>query len=179
MDSAKEGMHLFGTICFRGVLFMSPSCTSQPVTHFFMLYTLSVVHILKSTECFYKNRNHTGYTNAMIINILGCYTHEKTLMLQLNPTTSMISLLLHLECGQWGLSGFYSSALIYHVFIKTMLWNACKYVQSNNLICGMYTQLLTLICPRTGVLRLQPCQLYTRCKINVEQNATPKNLVQN
>ena len=33
----------------------------------------------------------------------------------------------------WGLTGFYPSALIYHFLIKTMCWNACKYVLSKQL----------------------------------------------
>ena len=65
----------------------------------------------------------------------------------LNPTTSRISLLLHESEVElrtsvnnkdilqvwWGLTGFSPSTLIYHVFIKTMCWNACKYVWSKQL----------------------------------------------
>ena len=49
---AKEGIHLFATICFKGVLFMSPSSSSDFNFLLFTLYTISVVHFFafKSKE---------------------------------------------------------------------------------------------------------------------------------
>ena len=63
----------------------------------------------------------------------------------------------------WGLTGFYPSALIYYVFLsKLCVEMHVSMFLVNNLRCGMsvnvyweittiYTQFLTLICPRTGV----------------------------
>ena len=58
LDSARENMHLFGTICFKGVLFMSPSSSSDFNFLLFMLYTISVVHFLllnKENKCIIKS----------------------------------------------------------------------------------------------------------------------------
>ena len=46
LNSAKEGIHLFRTICFEGVLFMSPSSSSDFNFLLFSLCKTSVVHFL-------------------------------------------------------------------------------------------------------------------------------------
>ena len=66
LDSAEEDLHLFGTICFKGVLLMSPSSSSDFNFLLFAFYTTSrsVVHVFtfksKNINSCRKNRNHTG-----------------------------------------------------------------------------------------------------------------------
>ena len=51
LDSAEEGLHLFGTICFKEVLLISPSSLSDFIFLLFAFYTIPVVHVFfKSKE---------------------------------------------------------------------------------------------------------------------------------
>ena len=51
----------------------------------------------------------------------------------MEPRTSVTNQLQVVLQVWWGLTGFYPSTLIYHVFIKTMSWNACTYVLNKQL----------------------------------------------